>query len=198
MKYYNSMLPGVSNRTGVRSSYKNSLDFSDIFKTILFLRNPARIVEFGILDGFSLSSFARNAPVTCRIEAYDLFEDFNGKHSDYTIVEKFKTYPNIEIKKGDFYKLVDNFEDGSLDIIHIDIANDGDTYEFAIANYLGKLSKNGVMILEGGSEERDKVDWMIKYSKPKIRKVLEKYADRYNVITLDKFPSMTLIRRLET
>ena len=80
------------------------------------------------------------------------------------------------------------------DIIHIDIANNGDTYEFAINNYMNKLKKDGIMILEGGSEERDNVNWMTKYNKPKIRTIINKYLDVYDIYTLDKFPSITIIK----
>ena len=43
----------------MKSSYNNNdINYGDIIKTILFNRNPQKIVEFGILDGFSLKIFA--------------------------------------------------------------------------------------------------------------------------------------------
>lgn len=180
----------------LRSSYKNKIDFSNIFETILFLKNPEKIIEFGILDGYSLNVFANNISDNCSIEAYDLFDDFNGNHSNYKqIIELFKKYSNVQIKKGDFYKLVDNFKDNSIDIIHVDIANNGDTFEFAITKYMKKLKKDGIMILEGGSDERDNTAWMIKYNKPKIRNTIDKYVNIYDIYTLDQFPSMTIIKK---
>ena len=78
----------------VRSSYKNNIDFNDIFDTITFLVNPKKIVEFGILDGYSLESFVKNSSTNCSIEAYDLFDDFNGNHAEfYNIKNKFKILP---------------------------------------------------------------------------------------------------------
>jgi predicted O-methyltransferase YrrM len=180
----------------MRSSYKNKLDFSNIFETILFLQNPKKIIEFGILDGFSLKCFASNVSDDCILDAYDLFEDFNGNHSNYNkLTELFKKYNNVNIQKGDFYKLYDNIENNSIDIIHIDIANTGYTYEFAFTNYINKLTKDGIMILEGGSEERDNIDWMIKYNKLKIRNVIEKYNNIYNIYTLPNFPSLTIVKK---
>jgi predicted O-methyltransferase YrrM len=181
----------------VRSSYKNNIDFNDIFDTITFLVNPKKIVEFGILDGYSLESFVKNSSTNCSIEAYDLFDDFNGNHAEfYNIKNKFNKYNNVSIKKGDFYKSLNNFKDKSIDILHIDIANDGSTYEYALEKYIHKISDNGIMILEGGSDERDNVEWMIKYNKPKINPVVEKYSYEYKIKIIKKFPSITIIKNI--
>ena len=181
----------------IRSSYKNNIDFNDIFDTIVFLINPKKIVEFGILDGYSLESFVGNSSEDCSIEAYDLFDDFNGNHAEFDFINnKFNKYNNVTIKKGDFYKSLDNFKDKSIDILHIDIANNGDTYEFAINNYIKKLSDHGIMILEGGSIERDNVEWMVKYNKPKINPVIKKYYNKYSVKLIEKFPSITIIKNI--
>ena len=52
------------------------------------------------------------------------------------------------------------------------------------------MSENGIMIMEGGSEQRDNVEWMIKYNKPKIQPVIKKYG--LNVV--GTFPSITIIK----
>ena len=54
----------------------------------------------------------------------------------------FSPYPNVSVKYGDFYKNYQTMDDGSQDIIHIDIANNGDVYEFAFEHYLPKVSEN--------------------------------------------------------
>ena len=48
--------------------------------------------------------------------------------------------------------------------------------------------------MEGGSEERDNCDWMIKYNKPKIREVLAEYSDKLEIKVFSEFPSITLIK----
>ena len=78
-------------------------------------------------------------------------------------------------------------------MIHIDIANNGDTYEDAIKHYLPKLSPTGIMILEGGSAQRDEVEWMNKYNKPKIYPVIQKYSKDYIIKTIGNIPSLTFI-----
>ena len=122
--------------------------------------------------------------------AYDIFDKFNGNHAKKNeLVSIFKKYNNVTINYGDFYEVHNIISD--VDIIHIDIANNGDVFEYAINNYLPKLSENGIMIMEGGSVERDNIEWMIKYNKPKIQPVIKKYG--LNVV--GTFPSMTIIKK---
>jgi predicted O-methyltransferase YrrM len=178
----------------MRSSYLSNVNFGDIFQTIIKMKNPKRIVEFGILDGFSLDVFAKYSSNDCVIEGYDIFEEFNGnKPCKKSLHEKFSKYDNVTIDYGNFYNCIDKFDDNSIDIIHIDIANTGDVYEFAIENYVKKIKKDGLMILEGGSKDRDNVEWMTKYNKSPIVPIIEKYKSKYNIFTIDKHPSMTMI-----
>ena len=67
-----------TNVASMKSSYKNNLDYKDIFDTSCFLKNPQKIVEIGILDGYSLKALADNVSSSCQIDAYDIFEEFNG------------------------------------------------------------------------------------------------------------------------
>lgn len=175
----------------MNSSYKNSLNYSDIFKTICFIHNPKQIVEIGILDGYSLKAIAETLPLS-NIQAFDIFEDFNGNGSKRDIVEKFKSYNNVKINYGDFYKI--HFPHHSIDLLHIDIANNGDVYEFVFENYIKYMKPGGIILLEGGSKERDQVEWMKKYNKTKIYPVIEKFKSKYSIYNLDKFPSLTIVK----
>ena len=180
----------------MNSSYKNNdIDYGDLIEAITYSIKPKTIIEIGILDGYSLTRFidATNKDTT-KIVAYDIFDKFNGNPAkEYELKDRFKNNHNIEIKYGDFYELHNNIENNSIDIIHIDIANNGDIYEFAIQNYLHKLTKSGIMILEGGSKERDEVVWMNKYNKPKIQPIIEKYSKIYTIKNIGNNPSLTLI-----
>jgi len=179
----------------MRSSYKNNdLNYGDIITAAIFNRNPKNIVEFGILDGFSLKIFADTFP-NANIIAYDIFQEFNGNSSNLTIYDTFKENRNVKIEYGDFYKKYEEFLDKSIDILHIDIANNGDVYKFAIEKYLSKLRHDGILILEGGSRKRDQVDWMIKYDKPLIEGYLVDLRKKLNlrVMTIGECPSITLI-----
>lgn len=174
----------------MNSSYKKEITYGHLLDGITYGINPKLIVEIGILDGYSLKHFINGSSKETIIKAYDIFEDFNGNHANKDkLIERFKEHKNVSIEYGDFYKLYDTLEE--IDILHIDIANNGDVYEFAMKNYLPKLSKNGIIILEGGSEERDNVEWMIKYNKPKIQTIVKKY----NMKVIGTFPSISLFRK---
>ncbi len=175
----------------MRSSYKNNLTYKELLESIVFLKNPKKIIEFGILDGFSLEVFSKKED--CKIEAYDIFEEFNGNGSDRKLIDKFKHINNVTIEYGDFYKKFIDIEDSSTDIIHIDIANNGDVYQFALEKYFSKLTEKGILILEGGSKVRDEVEWMNKYNKRKINPYLKSLNLKWKII--GDFPSITLISK---
>ena len=59
-----------------------------------------------------------------------------------------------------------------------------------------KISENGIIIMEGGSNERDNVAWMNKYNKPKITPILKKFNSQYNIMTIGTIPSVTFIKNL--
>lgn len=189
----------------VKSSYGvSSLDYSDVFKVLIGVVGPSKIVEFGILEGYSLDIFATHANSACEIIAYDIFDEFKGNHADLNIVNKFKKYSNVSILLGDFYEKLKSFNDESIDIMHIDIANTGDVYEYAIEHGLKKITCGGIMILEGGSKERDVVDWMVKYNKKPIYPYIDKLnksrlvnQKNISIIQLDKFPSLTIIKKIK-
>ena len=181
----------------MRTSYKNiNLSYGDLLDSITLVKNPKKIVEIGILDGYSLECFTKNSNKDTQIYAYDLFENFNGNHSNKSeIISKFSNSSNVKIECGNFYEL-DNIIETNIDIIHIDIANNGDVFEYAIQNYLPKLSENGILLLEGGSIERDNVEWMNKYNKPLINPIIQKYIkNNLDIRVIGSFPSITIIRK---
>ena len=82
----------------------------------------------------------------------------------------------------------------SIDILHIDIANNGDVYEYMFQNYIHKIKDNGIVLMEGGSKNRDNIKWMVKYNKPKIQPILKKWSQIYDIKTIGDIPSITLIK----
>ena len=181
------------------SSYKNQdINYGELIEAITLSKRPQSIVEIGILDGYSLQHFINSTDArTTKIQAFDIFDKFNGNHAKETeLKERFKNNPQVSINYGDFYELHKELE-GNIDIIHIDIANNGDTYEYAIEHYFPLLSPSGLMLLEGGSPERDEIEWMNKYNKPKIGPILAKYMKNGATLkTFGKHPSLTIITSL--
>jgi hypothetical protein len=61
-----------------------------------------------------------------------------------------------------------------------------------------KIGARGHIFIEGGSEERDNIEWMTKYGMPPIRKeinenpIINRY---YQYGTYLKFPSVTVLFR---
>lgn len=177
-----------------KSSYINNINYKDIFSTLCFLNKPKRVVEIGILDGYSLKSIADSVSNNCQIDAYDIFDEFNGNSANKENLNNiFATYTNVNIQYGNFYNLVNTFDNNSIDILHIDIANNGDVYEYVFNNYINKIKKGGIIVLEGGSNERDNIEWMNKYNKPKIKPILEQFSSKYNILTIGNVPSITII-----
>lgn len=179
----------------MKSSYKEN-HYGNVFKALAISTKPRRIVEFGILEAYSLTIWAESCPETTQISAYDIFEDFPYNAADYkNIVDKFKAYNNISINRANFFGTEDVFKDGEIDILHIDIANDGDVYKYAIDHYMQKVSSHGICILEGGSESRDSVYWMKEFNKTKIKPIIEEETRqaKYNILVLEDYPSVTLI-----
>ena len=178
----------------MRSSYIEN-KYGNVLKTISYLQNPKLVVEFGILDGYSLDIFVNTVSDDCEIHAYDMFDEFPGNTSNYDeIMGKFSD--RVKISSLDFYEAHKTYEDNSIDLLHVDIANDGVTYEFVFDNYLQKISNDGLIILEGGSIERDNLEWMKRYNKKKMNSIVNKYKNIYYILELhEDYPSMTLIKK---
>ena len=178
------------------SSYKLN-NYSLVFELFIKQFNPKIIVEFGILDGYSLDIFAKFSHPDTKIFAFDLFEDFIGNASDEKkIRERFKLFSNVFIEKLDFLKSLSILTKlGKIDLMHIDIANNGEIYEFAVKNILPLCD---FMILEGGTKDRDDIEWMKKYKKKPINPFLEKLKlQTHNFYTIDQFPSLTIFYKVD-
>jgi len=175
-----------------RSSYQKNITYGNLLEGILFDKNPRNILEFGILDGYSLQYFAKTG---AKVFAFDIFEDFVGNGPPKDIRDRFNHFSNVSIEYGDYYKKYEELPENKFDIIHIDIANNGDVYKFAFDNYLDLLEEDGLMVLEGGSEKRDEVEWMEKYKKTKIKSFLENASYNIEYKTIGDFPSITIVKK---
>ena len=88
------------------SSYTNNINYGDIFAVICRLHKTKQVIEFGVLQGYSLKHIADNVDKSCKIIAYDIFEEFNGNSANKTVLlDIFNRYTNVSIEYGDFYKV---------------------------------------------------------------------------------------------
>lgn len=189
----------------MRSSYIEN-GFGELLRTYIVNLRPVNCVELGILDGYSTLHIAQGVRdelllygVTSWFHAYDLFEDYEHKHGSMEEVKQLMKDNSVEqfvdIRKGDAYKVHENYCDNVIEFLHIDISNTGKVIRDVLELWHPKLAGRAILCIEGGSEERDNVEWMKKYNHPSLKAeistnpILNKW---YMYGTYFKFPSMTV------
>lgn len=193
----------------IRSSYIRN-NYGAVLQTVVHFLAPSLIVELGVLDGYStyhLASALKNLDINeviCgELHSYDLFGDYEFKHGDQTQVASVLRSKGlakyVKLKKVNAFQVHNRYERESVDLLHIDISNDGEKILKLLNNWLPKLRRNsGHVLMEGGSDARDNVAWMTKYNKPKIAPVLkDSFVIEHfkNPLVLERFPSMTILRK---
>lgn len=148
------------------SSYTKNNIGKTLYDTVIKYK-PKKIIDFGILYGYSTVCLAQGVKDNGfgEVIAYDLFEDYPFKKAVKDIVLNNLKFYNLDqyvsIVKNDFNKWVEKKE--SFDLLHLDISNTGSTI-----SKIYKCYPNSLILFEGGTLERDKVEWMVKHNKPKI------------------------------
>ena len=185
----------------MRSSYIGN-NYGEVFYNIVARFAPAIAVELGVLDGYSTFHIARGIKKNKfgYLNSYDLWEDYLYKHGSKEEVEKMlidegvKDY--VTLYKEDAFKVYQKYTDNTIHLLHVDISNDGKVLYRIMQNWDSKMVYGGVILFEGGSEERDNVEWMVKYNKRSIKKELESneiIKEKYIFGTYLKFPSLTML-----
>lgn len=192
----------------MRSSYME-YNYGPYFTTIINTCIPKNPIEFGILDGYSTLHICEglkinyfNHGIKSKLQCFDLWDKYEYNHGNKDEVDMLLRSSSLGdfavLKDGDFYKNYNNFQDNSIDFIHIDISNTGETLLFFLEYWHNKIQNKGIVIFEGGSQERDKIEWMIKYNKKPIFPILENnnfLKSHYYVGTYNPFPSMTVMMK---
>lgn len=167
------------------------------------VRDPKVLVELGVLDGYSTLCIAeglQSIDSKSKLDSYDLFEDYKFKHGDMKSVKEMLARHDlgdyVNLIHGDAYKVHANYPNYCIDFLHIDISNTGKIVHDMMELWHPKMSEFGCIIFEGGSQERDEIEWMKKYDKPSIRHELEHnkiIKECYSYHTFDTFPSLTIL-----
>lgn len=194
----------------MRSSYLQN-NYADVFRAVIISRQLQCCVELGILDGYSLIAIGKalrevgdtfSKPVF--LDAYDLFEKYPYKHGKFCevrdLINKEKLEEITTIIPGDAFKVHANYSDKHLDFLHVDISNTGTTVKKIMKLWDSKIKPGGVILFEGGSAERDKVEWMIKYKMPSLAKELKNnpvIRAKYKSFLFESFPSLTMLIKME-
>lgn len=192
----------------MKSSYiKNN--FGEIFESIVKENKPQLIVEVGVFHGYSTLHMAKglkynkeNSDVLGHLDAYDLWDDYPFNHGDLIEVQKLidenELTNLITLYKGDAFEVQNNYRDGTINLLHIDIYNTGEMVRKAIELWHRKVNHKGIILFEGGSVERDNISWMVKLKKSSIREeinsngIINKF---YAKKIYEKFPSLTFLRK---
>lgn len=193
----------------MRSSYIE-MNYGMVFRALILAHLPSIVVECGVLDGYSTSNIAHalrhnyiTRAISSQFVAYDLWENYDYKHGDFgevatTLREAGLLNHYVNLHYGDAFESAKNYNDKTVDFLHMDISNDGEVLENTLAIWGPKLRQGGIIAFEGGSTKRDHIEWMIKFNKKPIVPVLETLCHppicndwAFQVFT--EYPSMTLI-----
>jgi len=175
----------------IESSYKEHNIGKTIYDTILEIK-PLVVIEFGCLYGYSTVAIGLALKKLGRgkLKCYDLWEDYQYKHSTMNQTKenviKYGVENYVEFCKKDFNDWIKNPED--FDLLHLDISNTGDV----LLKTYNAIPENKIVLFEGGSQERDNIEWMVKYKAKPINSI--KSIINYEVIN-ENFPSLSIFKK---
>lgn len=166
-------------------------NYGELFYNLVRIYQPKKVVELGTKAGYSAYHIARALKDNKKgkLYCYDLWEKYPFHSVPQSLAAKnLRKFTDIVTLNQRDVMGVDKLHQ-SVDILHIDISNDAEKLAAIIPMWISKV--NQFIIFEGGSQERDKIKWMIKYKRPPIRPWLQKYSH----FTFEPFPSVTLISK---
>jgi len=172
-----------------------------LIQALVRVSEPLYCVEFGILEGYSTVAIGHALKKVGKghLYAYDLFENYvySGAIFDKTteLIDRYGLKDVITLKKKNLFDATEDFEDASIDFMHIDISNTGDVIRESIEQFDRKIKPGGLLLFEGGSPARDEVYWMNYYKKEKLfpeiksNKILH---ENYTFTIIHPYPSMLI------
>lgn len=170
----------------LESSYALNNLGKTLYDYVRFVK-PDLIIDFGVLNGYSTICMAQALKENGKgkIKVYDLFEKYEYGHARLeTLVTTLKEYgviDYVDIEERNFFDWIKNPE--PFDLLHLDISNTGDIIDI-LYDKLGNSDKT--ILFEGGSADRDRVGWMVKYNKKPINQSHAKFE-----IINSNFPSIS-------
>lgn len=175
----------------IESSYREHNLGKTLYQEVM-THKPDKIVEIGCLFGYSSVAMgqALRDLEKGKLFVYDLFDKYKYKHSSknetQANLENYGVADFVELVEMDFEEWVKNPE--QFDMLHFDISNNGDKLLKLYSAVQDQIHNGARVYFEGGSIERDNVEWMAKYDFKKINDSGINY-----VVINEKFPSLSLI-----
>lgn len=184
----------------IRTSSWDKHDYSLLFYGLVRGQRPSICVELGTYAGYSAfqigTALKHNGFGV--LHCYDLWESYPFNKVPMRVAEdNLKDLP-VDLHKEDAFNAHSHYQPMSVDLLNVDVSNDGDTYLKILLDWYPLLSPLAYVLLEGGSPERDQVEWMIKYNKKPILSALRNYqiTSRYEINVLPYFPGLTILKKV--
>lgn len=175
----------------IESSYHTSTIGKTLYEQVLKLK-PEKIVEIGSYFGYTtvIMAMALDELGKGHINSYDLFEEYPYKHPTFEKtqknIEKYGLSKYVTLAKKGLDEWLANPE--GFDLLYIDVSNNGDVIDAVYAAVKENIAKGATVLFEGGSEERDDVEWIRKYNKCPIRDTKAPFK-----VIDPTFPSLSMI-----
>lgn len=182
------------------TSFKDDF-YDNFFFNLVKERKPKCIVNLGIYKGHATYCMATALEDNGFgiLEGWDLWEQYPFTHC--TMEEAIANLDGLPVilRQQDAFDAYQYYPPDYVDILFVDISNTGETYKRILEDWHLILKKGGLIIFEGGSEERDQVEWMTKFNMPPIHPVVhcnnEWITDKYSYVTITRFPSITIFEK---
>jgi hypothetical protein len=185
----------------LQSSYIQS-NFGSLFYSFVRKLKPRLFIELGVLSGYSLFSSALGLQKNMhgKIIGIDLFEDYQYKNDTFLNV----TSRINELKLNNICTLLQGSAfDPKLaaykpNFLHVDLSNHGETIEKIFESWASVVQE--CIFFEGGSPQRDNVQWMDEYGKLPMDPVFKKFSrdsrfKDWEFYRVNSFPSMSICLR---
>lgn len=183
------------NPVEIKSSYSTN-DIGRTFYDLVLKLKPKKIVEIGVLYGYSTVAMAMALDEIGEghVYAHDLFEDYQFNHSTMqetqANIDRYGLSAYVTLSKKDYTEWLTEPED--FDLLHVDVSNHGETIERLYAAVKDRVNNGSIVLFEGGAPgERDQIPWMVKYGLPKISDTNVPYE-----VVDARFPSLSMISRV--
>ena len=180
------------------SSWRDHL-YDQLFYGIVLGLRPEICVELGTLSGYSAYCMATALKDLGygTLDCYDLWESYPYNHVPMSEARRNLKGLPVNLHKEDCGLVYAHYLTGTVDLLFVDISNDGYVYEKILSDWYEKLSDKAIVIMEGGANSRDKVGWMKDYKKIPIRKALSSrfITQHYDYVVWDYFPGITILRK---
>lgn len=194
---------------GVESSYR-AAHLGFLLYGLVRSHAPRVVVELGTYRGYSALHFAAalrdNADSSNRLHLIDLWSGYPYRHcSMETTRSTFRrnhllnlSNCAISFEEGDAFESCAGFEDETIDFLHIDVSNTGDNLKQLLERWAPKMTRmpNSLIVIEGGSAERDQIPWMVERKMKPIQNFLtsEWLKQRFSHFCFHPFPSLTVLK----